>query len=416
MHDGELPPDQQSRLEKQIRESEQLGSELAEFKQLSALITAVPTQQAPGDLARKVMSQILIAPAATTTTAPPAAKSKRWPGVAAALTAAAALFLMFQFVGSGEPESANEMAMTPASKSRAVTAAVATDSAPATLTEQAGARESVAQMGPPPSARTMKSSPHAMTKQIAANDTSVIEIDSRETDVAVLLQTLFTAEMLEHRRSKDKALDAAGLQAIVVEVDATDVSSMLTKVEALAGTDSLSLTRDTDPASLRQKLLLAESLYEKGAINPAPKGRNAQLIAGNPRQPAAPKADVRARGGRKTQLVPKPPRIESQTADSELADLKRPKNAANNSGAGFPGGAGGSGFGGGGAEPASASIARRSAAPNKNDVADKRTRLMESVAGNDTPAAPESVKVIFVMKKAQPASDDNSNPCDDIDA
>ena len=397
MHDGELNPEEQARLEAQIRESEQLGSELAEFTQLSALISAVPAQAAPGDLAQKVMSQIVSAPAATTTTAPPAAKSKRWPGVAAVLTAAAALFFMFRFFGPGQPESADQMAMAPAARSNPRTVATEEDSVAPALTEQPAVRKPAAPMAPPPSKAMMKSGPHAMTEQIATNDTSVVEIDSRETDVAVLLQTLFTAEMLEHRRSKDKALDAAGLQAIVVEVDATDVSSMLAKVEALAGTDSLLLRRDTDPESLRQKLLLAESLYEKGPGEPTPEGRNARLIAGNPPMPAAPSA----RGGRKTQLVPRPSRAESQVTEGEVADREQP-GTASNSGAGLA---------------APASVAQTPAAPGKSKGADKKMKRMESVVGTNAPAAPESVKVIFVMKKTQPAAaDDTSNPCDDIDA
>ena len=156
------------------------------------------------------------------------------------------------------------------------------------------------------------------------------------------------------------------------------------------------LRRDTDPESLRQKLLLAESLYEKGSTEPTPKDRNARLIAGNPPMPAAPST----RGGRKTQLVPKPSRAESRVIEGEVADREQP-GTASNSGAGLA---------------APASVAQTPAAPGESKGADKKMKRMESVAGTNAPAAPESVKVIFVMKKTPPAADDTSNPCDDIDA
>lgn len=271
--DGELTPEQQWTLEARVDGSEALKAELAELERLSALIGDVAPASAPADLVQQVMSQVLKPQPGTNSNSPGPGSVpvwKRWPGLAAMLTAAAVLFLMFRLTGARDmaPNAARSVASRDTNSAPGEAAPVLPAAGAMKQSyESAESRMAADALVDKDASADLETDQifriDAITREIAGEAVAVIRVETDKRNAVSHLQTLLAAhELVAHREPENEVLTGQGLAAVSVEVSQKNLRSMLGHVEAETGLDSLSVVRDTSEQHLKKRLLAAIALAE----------------------------------------------------------------------------------------------------------------------------------------------------------
>lgn len=249
MLDGELSAEQQAMVDAHLAESGSARTEAAQLEALSKLISDVPVEAAPKQLAQQVMSGVIRSkpepvpsePASKTNVSTPFWK-RHWRGIASMATAAAALFLMFR---GSSPEPAMESRTADASSAPAAQLVVED-------------REMESGESPAMAAELSETLQAGIMNDMPNTGVAMIRVAP---DAEELLKRYLNAQDLEHKYAPMNAvLKEEGLDAIVVSASRDDIRALLVRVEEESGPGSLEWNRDTDPNSLNKRLMAAISL------------------------------------------------------------------------------------------------------------------------------------------------------------